>query len=72
MFIKTTRKEKRIANNIYKAIELNPKLLSKILRNLTLDDAIRKRYEFSKDILLKVLVLSRLKRINFDIKIVTI
>ena len=70
MFIKTTRKVKRIATNIYKVIELNPKRLSEILRSLTLDDTIRKRYEFSKDVLLKVLVLSKLKGIKFDVKIV--
>ncbi len=70
MFIKTTRKAKRIATNIYKIIELNPKRLSEILRNLTLDDTIRKRCEFSKDVLLKTLVLSKLKGIKFDVKLV--
>ncbi len=70
MLIKTARKSKKIATNIYKAIELNPKRLSEILHCLTLDDTIRKRYEFSKDALLKVLVLGRLKGIKFDAKII--
>ncbi len=60
----------KITADIYKVTELNPKRLSKILRNLTLDDTIRKRYEVSKDALLKLLILGKLKGIKFDIKLV--
>lgn len=64
------RERKRISAEIYKAIEFNYNRASEFLHYLTLNETIIKRYKFSKDVLLKTLVLSKLKGIKFDRNIV--
>lgn len=61
--------KKRIIE-IYSSREHNSTRVSKILGDLELDKIIRKCFEFSKDALLKTIILGRLKRIKFDIKLV--
>ena len=65
--IKTLRD---ISTSIHNAINNNLVSLPKILCALNIDSTIRKRYEFSKDSMLKVLILKKLKQMRFNTKVI--
>lgn len=64
------QKQRRIKRDTYESIELGLTSAAQILSRLELNSTIRKRYKFSKDSMLKGLVLKKLKRIKFDTKLI--